>query len=216
MEITEIVGFVTGALCVWLAVRQNVWTFPIGMLNNVAFGILFVKAGLYAGAGLQAVYLLLGALGCYWWLRGGTDRAHLSVHAVPRWGWLGIAVGTALSTLALYAALTTWTDSTVPAADALTTSLSLAAQLMMGRKWLGSWAVWITVDALFVVLYVNQGLWLTAVLYAGFIPLCVRGVYEWRRDMATQRVESIAASSGAAPGDAGAATGAVAAKTVHP
>jgi nicotinamide mononucleotide transporter len=127
-----------------------------------------------------------------------------------------IAVGTALSTLALYAALTTWTDSTVPAADALTTSLSLAAQLMMGRKWLGSWAVWITVDALFVVLYINQGLWLTSVLYAGFIPLCVRGVYEWRRDMAKRGVEPIAASSGNDLGGAGTATGAVAAETVHP
>jgi hypothetical protein len=34
---------------------------------------------------------------------------------------------------------------------------------MMGRKWLGNWAVWITVDVP-IVLNINQGLWLTAVL----------------------------------------------------
>ena len=72
MSWTEVAGFVTGALCVYLVVRQHIANFPIGIANNVFFFVLFVAAGLYADAGLQVVFLALGlcrAGGC--WLRGG-------------------------------------------------------------------------------------------------------------------------------------------------
>src|SRR3954467_6249334 len=38
----EVAGFVTGAWCVWLVARQNVWNWPIGLLNNLAFLALFM------------------------------------------------------------------------------------------------------------------------------------------------------------------------------
>lgn len=49
----EILGFVTGALCVWLLVRQNIWNWPIGIANNLFFIVLFYRTGLYADMGLQ-------------------------------------------------------------------------------------------------------------------------------------------------------------------
>ena len=180
MTWNEVAGFVTGALCVWLVVRQNVWTFPVGIANNVFFIVLFVQAGLYADAGLQVVYIGLGGLGWYWWLRGGPRRTRLVVRRTPRGAWPALVAGVAVVTALLTWALTTWTDSTVAPADALTTAMSLAAQLMLNRKWIGSWWVWITVDVLYVGLYASKGLYLTAVLYLLFIGLCVRGLVEWR------------------------------------
>ncbi len=179
MSVEEILGFVTGAACVWLAARQNVWTFPVGLANNVVFLVLFTGTGLYANAGLQVVYLVLGALGWYWWLRGGPGRGRLVVHRTPRLAWVvGIAAAVAC-TAALVAALTAWTDSTVPFWDALTTSSSLLAQTMLGRKWIGNWWVWIVTDVVLVGLYASQGLWLTAALYVLFVGLCVQGLRGW-------------------------------------
>ncbi|WP_082618080.1 nicotinamide riboside transporter PnuC [Oerskovia sp. Root22] len=183
MSIEEIIGFVTGALCVWLAVRQNVWTFPIGLANNAVYVILFASTGLYAGAGLQVVYLVLGALGWYWWVRGGEAHRALTVRRTPAWVWPAAAVGAAAATALLVWVLSTWTDSTVPFWDALTTSTSLVAQLMLGRKWVGSWWVWIVTDVMLVGLYASQGLWLTAVLYVGFIGLCALGLRDWSAEL---------------------------------
>ena len=59
----ELAGFVTGAACVWLLVKRNIWTFPVGMVNYVFFAILFIQSGLYADAGLQGVYFFLACLG---------------------------------------------------------------------------------------------------------------------------------------------------------
>lgn len=183
MSWTEVAGFVTGALCVWLVVRQQVWNFPVGIANNVFFIVLFVQAGLYADAGLQVVYIGLGVLGWYWWLRGGPARGELAVRRTPRAAWPLLALGCVAAAAVLTWVLTTWTDSTVAVADASTTAMSLTAQLMLNRKWIGSWGVWISVDVLYVGLYAYKGLYLTAVLYLLFIALCVQGWREWRRSL---------------------------------
>lgn len=183
MSWTEVAGFVTGALCVWLVVRQQVWNFPVGIANNVFFIVLFVQAGLYADAGLQVVYIGLGVLGWYWWLRGGPARGELAVRRTPRAARPLLVVGCVAAAAVLTWVLTTWTDSTVAVADASTTAMSLTAQLMLNRKWIGSWGVWISVDVLYVGLYAYKGLYLTAVLYLLFIALCVQGWREWRRSL---------------------------------
>jgi nicotinamide mononucleotide transporter len=49
----EVIGFASGALVVWLVVRQHAWNWPVGILNNVMFFLLFTTSGLYADAWLQ-------------------------------------------------------------------------------------------------------------------------------------------------------------------
>src|SRR3712207_5071716 len=51
-SLTETLGFVTGAACVYLVIRRSVWNFPVGIANNLFFIVLFVEARLYGDAGL--------------------------------------------------------------------------------------------------------------------------------------------------------------------
>ena len=179
-EWTQILGFATGAACVLLAARRNVWTYPIGIANNLVFLVVFVPAGLYASAALQVVYLVLGVHGWLRWTRGVEhDREYVARtprRAVP---WL-IVVGVAGTALLTWV-LATFTDSQVALADAATTSASLVAQYMLNRKWIENWFVWIGVDVAFVALSIATGLWIIAALYALFILLCVSGLWAWRR-----------------------------------
>lgn len=177
----EIAGFVTGALCVWLVVRRNILNFAVGMANNAFFLVLFLQAGLYADAWLQVVYFGLGAIGWYWWLHGGADRTALVVRKTPEWAWRWILLFVGVATWAIHALLTSHTDSTVPFGDALTTALSLGAQIMLNRKWIGNWALWITADVIYIGLYLHKGLYLTAVLYVLFLAMCVIGLRQWLR-----------------------------------
>ena len=43
-SMTETLGFVTGALAVWLLVRESIWTWPAGVLNGVFYLVLFAHA----------------------------------------------------------------------------------------------------------------------------------------------------------------------------
>jgi nicotinamide mononucleotide transporter len=73
----ELAGFVTGIACVALAVAQRIETFPIGIVNNVFFIVLFADARLYADMALQVVYLALGVMG--WWVWFKRTHAPLEV-----------------------------------------------------------------------------------------------------------------------------------------
>ncbi len=88
-----------------------------------------------------------------------------------------------LGTAGLTVLLDTVTDSTVPLPDAITTVLSLLATWGQARKKLESWWLWITADVIYVPLYAYKNLWLTAILYLGFLALCVLGLRNWRTDL---------------------------------
>jgi nicotinamide mononucleotide transporter len=176
---TEIAGFVTGAACVWLVIRENTWNWPVGIANNVFYLVLFLQVGLYADAGLQIFFVGLAAHGWAWWLRHGTDHGTRVVQQLSGRHAAAVAAGTATLTAALWLALNHATDSTVPFWDALTTSLSLAAQYLLTRKYIENWFLWMAADVIYVALYVYKDLWLTAVLYLGFLGLCVIGLRAW-------------------------------------
>ena len=74
MSITEVLGAVTGAACVLLAIRELVWTWPVGLANNIFFFVLFWRAKLYADASLQIVYMAISLYGWWNWLYGGNQR----------------------------------------------------------------------------------------------------------------------------------------------
>ncbi|WP_307867956.1 nicotinamide riboside transporter PnuC [Umezawaea beigongshangensis] len=189
----EVVGFVTGALCVWLVARQNPWNWGIGILNNLAFFVLFLASGLYADSGLQVVYVVLALYGWWAWLRGGDRRSPLPVSTTTRPQWLGLLAAGVAGTALLTWVLSTWTPSTVPLADAVTTVLSLLATWGQTRKKVECWWLWIAADVIYVPLYAHKDLWLTAILYLGFLGLCVVGLRAWTSALRVDRAERVAA-----------------------
>ena len=80
----EVAGFLSGALCVWLLVKQNIWNWPIGIINAVMYIVLFYQAKLFADMALQVIYVILGVLGWYWWLRGGNEGTELRVQRTSK------------------------------------------------------------------------------------------------------------------------------------
>ena len=177
----EALAFVTGVWCVWLAARRHVLNFPIGIVNVSLFIVLFAGVGLYADMALQFIYVALGFAGWYWWLRGGPRGGELAIRRAGRTHVVVMAIALVVTTVTIYALLTSHTDSTVPGLDAATTALSLVAQYMLSRKLLQNWYVWISADLVYIPLYASKGLYLTAGLYCIFLGLCVYGLTQWRR-----------------------------------
>lgn len=190
----ELLGFATGILCVVLVVVQHIANWPIGILNVLLLMVVFWSNGLYADAGLQIVYVALGAYGWWQWAFGGARRTRLPVRATTLVEWLGLAIAGGVLTGGLWLFLDRLTNSTVPLPDALTTALSLLATYGQARKLVESWWLWITADLIYVPLYGYKDLWLTAVLYSVFLALCVAGLRTWRGDLARTAAPAPAAA----------------------
>src|SRR5690349_8707675 len=182
MSWTEVAGFVTGAVSVWLYVRQNVWAWPVGIANSMCWLVLFWASRLYLDAALQLVYIGLSVAGWYWWLRGGERPGELPVARTRRREMLALTGVGLVGTLGLWWAMAAVSD-VLPLPDAATTVVSLIAQYMLTRKLLGNWWCWIAVDAAYIVMYTSQHLYLTAALQPLFIAMCMAGWRRWRTDL---------------------------------
>jgi nicotinamide mononucleotide transporter len=183
--VAEAWGFVTGAICVWLLVREHMWNWPVALANNVFFFVLFLRGRLYADMGLQVVFFGLGVYGWLHWFLGRNGRgdgAPLAIGRTTRREWIALTLAIPLLTTAL-ARILVLVNGAAPFWDALTTALSLAALYLQCRKRLETWWLWIAADVVYIPLYLSRQLPLTAVLYAVFLTMCLVGLREWSRSL---------------------------------
>ena len=187
MTLLEGAAFATGVGTVWLAARQHLWNWPVGMVNVALYAMLFWRSRLYADAGLQVVYLVLAGYGWWSWRYGGAQHTPLRVRrADARTLAVASVLGVAFA-ISMGLGLARYTDAAVPWADAALTGASLVAQYLMTRKYLETWPVWVAADTAYVALFVNRELYLTAVLYAVFTGLALYAWRAWRASLAADR-----------------------------
>ena len=191
--LVEVFGFITGGVSVWLYVKENIWAWPVGLANRALFAVLFLQPRLYADMALQGVYIVLGVLGWYLWLRGGERKVGVAIARTDRWTVAGLTLLGVGATYGLTLFLRSVGDA-APFLDALTTVLSLIAQYLLTRKLIENWAVWIAADVIYIGLYASRGLYLTGLLYLVFLCMCVAGLRAWRRALVAD-----GAAAGGAP-----------------
>ena len=177
----EIFGFITGVLNVWLVTRENIWSWPIGMVNALIYTAVFARNGLYSDTGLQVVYFILSCYGWWHWSRGTRDASPLVVQrasatTLTLLAMLGVVIWFALKTITAKIP-----GVVMPGIDAALVATSLLAQWMMTRKLLENWMLWIPVNAAYIGVFIVRGLRVTAVLYAVFLGLAIIGLVKWSR-----------------------------------
>ena len=177
----ELISFVLAVATVVLNIRQTHWAWLFAILSSAAYGGVFYGARLYGDMGLQVVFITVSVWGWYQWLYGGAQHAPLVVTRSDRNLWRNGIIGWLVGFAVLAWFLDTWTDTDVPYIDGFLTAGSLLGQLLLSRKKVENWIVWIVVDFLYVGLYIHKGLYMTAVLYALFIVLAWIGWRTWSR-----------------------------------
>ena len=181
----EITGTVLGIIGVWLMIRQNLWGWPVGLMQVAVYAWVFYSAKLYSDALLQIAFFLIQAYGWWHWLRGKHTAAHsdlpvtrLSAGVVATW----IAAG-AVATAGWGTFMHRTTDAALPWWDAFILVFSLIAQWWQARKKLECWAGWVGVNTVAIGVYWAKDLRLTAGLYAVFWLMAGWGWREWRATM---------------------------------
>jgi nicotinamide mononucleotide transporter len=186
----ELLGFITGVLNVWLVTRENIWSWPLGVLNAGFYVVVFARTGLYSDTGLQVVYLVLSLYGWWHWLRGGPSHAPVVVTRTPRRTAVIMTVIALVSWVTLATITGRIPGAALPWLDAALVSISLVAQYMMTRKLLENWLLWIAVDVVYIGLFINRQLPVTAILYAVFLVLAIIGYVQWHRSAARTQLAS--------------------------
>lgn len=177
----ELISFVLAAITVLLTIRQNHWAWLFTIMSSATYAEVFYQAKLYGDMSLQFMFISAACWGWYQWLHGGEDHGVLKVSGLSRPQMAASAAGWLAAFFAIALLLSSLTDTDVAYPDAFLTAGSLLGQLLLARKKIENWIVWIIVDVLYVGLYVYKELMLTAILYAVFVVLAVQGLRAWKR-----------------------------------
>ena len=180
----EIAAVIFTLVNVWLAVKQNMWTWPTGIASVILYGVVFYQSKLYANAGLQVIYLALSIHGWYEWLHGGVNHGELHVRKTTMRQWIGCAISGVVLTAGLMWLLKA-VQGSAPFSDASTTAFSIVGQWMLNEKLLENWLIWLAVDIVYVPMFFASQRTASALLYAFFCFLALKGFIDWRRSLAS-------------------------------
>lgn len=189
LGMVELVATAASAICVYLAVRHNMWTWFFGIIGVLLFGWLFFQVQLYSDAGLQILFFLpMQFLGWFWWKREANkaQNDHV-VLAMKPFFILATVIGIMGATGINGYLMANFTDASFPYADAFTTWMSIAAQLLMIAKYRECWVYWVLMDIVAIGVYFAKGLVVTSGLYVVFLVLATMGGIAWYRDFAKQK-----------------------------
>ena len=183
----EVTGVITGILCVYLAAKNIIWNWPFAIVSVSVYIVIFFKAKLYADMGLQFYFLAMNIYGWYFWSRKPRSAEKVPVIKINPKETLFSVIGIILFTAVLGFLLKHGTDASFPFVDSFCTACSLVAQVLLARKVLENWLIWVFVDVIYVIVYSAKNLHLTAGMYALYFMIAALGYWDWRRDYKLQK-----------------------------
>lgn len=181
-SLLEVSGVISGILCVYLAAKNNIWSWPIAIISVSLYTFIFFEEKLYADAGLQIYFLFTNIYGWYFWSRKSATDHKAPITFVSRKFFLISTACIVIFTFLLGTFLFKKTDASFPYIDSFCTACSLVAQVFLARKIIENWLIWIFVDIIYVGVYLMKDLHLTAGMYALYIVIAAMGYITWKRE----------------------------------
>lgn len=193
LSVLELIAVLTGFATVILASKAWSVNFLFGMVNCVAYFLLYFQYRLYSVMLLQIVYFSFSIYGYYHWRHPKPEDADINkeqkiqrltlkkqlqylvaiVFSGLIWGWCVIH---------FQARFPQYFDPPAyPWLDAILTMGSVVAQYLLSRKIWDNWPLWVVLDGTSTVLYACMGMIFSSVLFGVFTIIAIRAQYEWRK-----------------------------------
>jgi nicotinamide mononucleotide transporter len=198
----EATAVVLGVAYLLLAMRESSWCWHAAFLSTLIYLFLFWRAQLPMESALQLYYLAMAVYGWWHWKHGGAGEADgAQTLPVRTWPWRNHVAAIAavlLASLVSGALLTHAGLGRLPFVDSFTTWGAVLTTWMVTQKLLENWIYWLVVDSVSLCLYLDRGLYLTALLFVVYLVIVVFGYFQWRRHYREQHAASHAARAGRA------------------
>ena len=177
----EITAVIFAILYLILAVKQNILCWIAGIISSVLYFFIMQKAGLYMEAYLQVFYVVMGIYGWSQWSASNASNPSFIVNTWSKYQhMITISIILVLSLLSGFL-MERYTDAALPFLDALVSWGAVVATYMVAKKLLENWIYWFVIDATSIFLFIERGLWLSAVLFATYLVIIFFGYQSWNK-----------------------------------
>jgi nicotinamide mononucleotide transporter len=185
----EMIGTLFGLLSVYFASHANILTWATGIVNELFLFILFFQVQLYADMFLQVYFFIITVYGWYTWKQNTKKNNITSINLQSK---ISIAIAIVLGTLVsgfffrnLHSYLPNYftIEASFPFADSFVMVLSIIATILLAKKKIETWYLWITVDLVCVFLFYKKGIAFLTLEYVVFLGLATYGLFNWKKQL---------------------------------
>lgn len=183
----ELIGTLFGFISVYFASRANILTWGTGIVNEIFLFVLFFQVQLYPDMILQIYFFVVTLYGWYKWnvMTGGniisvtSYRDRLLLTTI-------IIIGTMISgflfkSIHLYLPTYFKVQASYPFTDSFVMVSSIVATVLLAKKKIENWYLWMAVDLVCVVMYFMKEIYFLSFEYLFFLGLAFYGLYNWKK-----------------------------------
>lgn len=200
----EAIGTVAGLLCIWLASLEKISNYAFGLINVTLFAVIFFQIQLYASLLLQLFFFVANIYGWYAWSRQTTDNQQalqirwmtlpkaigwllvcvvaiglMTLYINPVFAWLTKIAVTVMQGVGLSVAMPELQPDAFPFWDSCLMVLSIVAMILMTRKYVENWLLWVIINVISVMIFARQGVYAMSLEYAMLTLIALNGCWLW-------------------------------------
>lgn len=182
----EYIAVFAGIASVWFSRKENIWVYPVGLVNTAIYMYLSIKGELFGEATVNLYYTIMSIYGWVLWARrdSRSQAAAVRITFSNRREWLQELLFFAAFYIAIFFALDyvkgAFQANTIPAADAFASATAFTGMWLMARKKVESWYWWIATNCASIPLYYVKGYVFTSVLFFILLLMAFWGLKEWK------------------------------------
>jgi nicotinamide mononucleotide transporter len=182
----EYIAVFTGIASVWFSRIENIWVYPVGLINTVIYIYLSFDQHLLGEASVNFYYTVMSIYGWILWTKKDRQK-HLVLHITlsNKKEWLQQLAFFAIFYIVIFFSLTylkrSFATGAIPWADAFASATAYTGMWLMAKKKVESWWWWIATNIASIPLYFVKHLEFTSVYYLVLLVLAIMGLIEWKK-----------------------------------
>jgi len=190
LSYVEFIATFFGLFSIWLATKQVIWTWSIGLINIVSSFIIFYQVQLYSDMFLQVYFFITNIYGWVIWKNqfqknrpvtalSGKARVLLFVFIIVSTSVFGILV----KNIHLLFPKIFIHPASFPFIDTFIAVASIIGTILLAKRIIDNWALLLIVDIICVFVYAFKNIMFITLEYAVFCLLACLGLFSWLKSI---------------------------------
>ncbi|WP_462153802.1 nicotinamide riboside transporter PnuC [Pseudoalteromonas piscicida] len=192
MSSWEYIAVVLAVAYLLLAIRENIWCWPVAFINTFIYTVLYWNGALVMESLLHFYYMVMAVFGWWMWRQGDKNKPSdivswsLSKH-------LSIIVTTSVVSVLLGYFTKHYMAADLAYLDSFTTCFAVVTTYLVAKKILENWLYWVVIDAASIYLYYLKGFYPTLVLFIFYTLMACWGYKRWYEEYEAKQGKTLAA-----------------------
>ncbi len=182
-QIVEIIAVVSGIIAVWLNKLENIWGFPIGMINTILYIYVCYNNSLFGEAAVNVYYTLTALYGWYLWTKkkDGSPSLQISLSSFKEWihQILFFLICYIVLVIALHIVRDIFYPGSLPYFDGFASATAFTAMWLLAKKKVENWLWWILTNITSIILFLYKGLWITSLQFLVYLVIAIWSYNAW-------------------------------------